>query len=98
MISKKRQQSGIIDCTFTIASISSISRFACAIAWLVWVITSSVYVTFARICFAFVNICQKKREKEKRMKWDLVFIREPYMYMCENPERSLAIFWFHVIL
>ena len=68
MVSKKRQQSGIIDCTFTIASISSISRFACAIVWLVWVITSSVYVTFARICFAFVNICQKKREKEKRIK------------------------------
>ena len=25
-------------------------------------------MTFARICFAFVNICQKKREKEKRIK------------------------------
>ena len=48
-------------------------------------------MTFARICFAFVNICQKKREKEKRIKRDLVFIQEPYMYMCENPERSLAI-------
>ena len=73
MVSKKRQQSGIIDCTFTIASISSISRFACAIVWLVWVITSSVYVIFARICFAFVNICQKKREKEKRMKMGFGF-------------------------
>ena len=68
MVSKKRQQSGIIDCTCTIASISSISRFACAIVWLVGVITSSVYVTFARICFAFVNICQKRWEKEKRIK------------------------------
>ena len=68
MVSKKRQQSGIIECTCTIASISSISRFACAIVWLIWVFTSSVYVTFARICFAFVNICQKKREKEKRIK------------------------------
>ena len=73
MVSKKRQQSGIIDCTCTIASISSISRFACAIVWLVGVITSSIYVTFARICFAFVNICQKKREKEKRIKMGFGF-------------------------
>ena len=27
MVSKKRQQSGIIDCTFTIASISSIGHW-----------------------------------------------------------------------
>ena len=73
MVSKKRQQSGIIDCTCTIASISSISRFACAIVWLVGVITSSVYVTFARICFAFVNIFEKKREKKKRIKMGFGF-------------------------
>ena len=73
MVSKKRQQSGIIDCSCTIASISSISRFACSIVWLVGVITSSVYVAFARVCFAFVNICQKKREKEKRIKMGFGF-------------------------
>ena len=73
MVSKKKQKSGIIDFTCTIASISSISRFAYAIVWLVWVIISSVYVTFARICFAFVNICQKKREKEKRIKMGFGF-------------------------
>ena len=65
MVSKKRQQSGIIDCTCTIASISSVSRFACAIVWLVGVIT--------RICFAFVNICQKRREEEKRIKMGFGF-------------------------
>ena len=40
---------------------------------LVGVITSSVYVTFARTCFVFVNICQKKREKEKRIKMGFGF-------------------------
>ena len=60
--------SEIIDCTCTVASISSISRFACANMWSVRVITSSIYVTFVRVRFAFVNICQKKEKKEKRVK------------------------------
>ena len=60
--------SKIIDCTCTVASISSISRFACANMWSVRVITSSIYVTFVRVRFAFVNICQKKEKKEKRVK------------------------------
>ena len=58
----------IIDCTCTIVSISSISRFACANVWSVCIITNSIYVTFARVCSAFVNICPKGGKKEKRMK------------------------------
>ena len=60
----------IIDCTCTVASISSISKFACANVWSVRVLTKSIYVTFVGACEAFVNICQKKNieKKEKRMK------------------------------
>ena len=43
----------------TIASISSISRFASAHVRSAYVNTSGVYVTWARVCFAFVNISQK---------------------------------------
>ena len=57
----------IIDCTYTVASISSISWFACANVWSLRVVTCSIYVTFVGVCFAFVNICQKKK-KEKREK------------------------------
>ena len=53
----------IIDCTCTIASISSISRFAYANVWSVCVVTSSIYMTFVGVCFAFVNIFHKKKEK-----------------------------------
>ena len=51
-----------------IASISSISRFASAHVRSACVNTSGVYVTWARVCFAFVNISQKfkKLNKEKR--------------------------------
>ena len=58
--------SEIIDCTCTVASISSISRFACANVWSVLVATSGIYVTFAivGVCFAFVNICEKKEKRE----------------------------------
>ena len=74
--------SEVIDCTCTVASISSISRFACANVWSVLVVTKSIYVTFVGICFAFVNICQKKKEKrEKNEKWDLCFIQKSYMHM-----------------
>ena len=57
--------SEIIDCTCTVASISSISRFACANVWSVRVATSGIYVTFVGVCFTFVNICQKKEKREK---------------------------------
>ena len=60
--------SEIIDCTCTVASISGISRFAWANMWSVRVFTSDIYVTFVGVRFAFVNICQKKEKKEKRMK------------------------------
>ena len=76
--------SEIIDFTCTVASISSISKFACANVWSVRVVTKSIYVTFVGICFAFVNICQKKRKKkrrEKNEKWDLCFIQKSYIYM-----------------
>ena len=46
-------------------SISSIARFAFANVWSVCVVAGNVYVTFAGVCFAFVNICQKKRKKRK---------------------------------
>ena len=36
------------------------------------VATSDIYVTFVGVCFAFVNICQK-RKKEKRMKMGFGF-------------------------
>ena len=60
--------SEIIYCTCTMASISNISRFACANVWSACVVTSSIYVAFAWICFAFVNICQKRKKKEKKRK------------------------------
>ena len=64
--------SEIIYCTCTMASISNISRFACANVWSACVVTSSIYVAFAWICFAFVNICQKRKKKEKkRKKWKM---------------------------
>ena len=77
IVEKNLKASEIIDCTCTIASISSISRFACANVWSVCVITSSIYMTFARVRFAFVNICQKiKIKREKNEKCESVFIHE----------------------
>ena len=75
--------SEIIDCTCTVVSISSISRFACANVWSVRVVTKSIYVKFVGICFAFVNIGQKKNKekREKNEKWDLCFIQKSYMHM-----------------
>ena len=91
--------SEIIDCTCTVVSISSISRFACANVRSVRVVTRSIDVTFVGVCFAFVNICQKKEKREKNEKWDLVFIQKSYMYMSvKKVEYSFAIFWFHAIL
>ena len=76
-----------IDSTWrcTIASISSISRFASAHVRSACVNTSGVYVTWARVCFAFVNISQKfkkwnKEKRERSKSWDLVLLHEPYMY------------------
>ena len=87
--------SEIIDCTCTVASISSISRFACANVWSVLVVTKSIYVTFVGICFAFVNICQKKKEKrEKNEKWDLCFIQKSYMYMYMKKSGTLVCNFF----
>ena len=94
----------IINFTCTVASISSISRFACANVWSVRVLTKSIYVTFVTVCFAFVNIFQKKRKKRKRIKngicfFHFFFIQKSYTYMCmKKVEYSYAIFWFHVIL
>ena len=89
--------SEIIDCTCTVASISSISRFACANVWSVHVVTKSIYVTFVRICFAFVNICQKwkrKKKREKNEKWDLCFIQKSYMYMYMKKSGTLVCNFF----
>ena len=58
-----------IDCTFTVVSISIISRFACANVRSVCVVTNSICVTFTGVCFAFVNICQKKKEKREKNGW-----------------------------
>ena len=55
----------VINFTCTVASISSISRFACANVGSVRVVTKSIYVTFVGVCFAFVNIFQKKKEKRE---------------------------------
>ena len=78
----------IIDCTCTVASISSISRFACANVWSVRVVTKSIYVTFVGICFAFVNICQKKKNKEKKRKeWKTGFVfysKVIHVHVCEK--------------
>ena len=91
--------SEIIDCTCTVASISSISRFACANVWSVRVLTKSIYVTFVGVCEAFVNICQKNIEKkEKRMKMRFGF-QKSYMYTyMKKVEYLFVIFWFHAIL
>ena len=68
IVKRNLKASEIIDCTCTIASISSIARFAFANVWSVCVVTDSVYLTFAGICFAFVNICQKREKREKNKK------------------------------
>ena len=77
----------IIDCTCTVASISSISRFACANVWSVRVVTKSIYVTFVGICFAFVNICQKKNKEKKRKEWKTGFVfysKVIHVHVCEK--------------
>ena len=86
--------SEIIDCTCTIASISSISRFACANVWSMRVVTKSIYVTFVGICFAFVNNCQKKKRKEKKEKWNFCFIQKSYMYMYMKKSGTLVCNFF----
>ena len=88
----------IIDCTCTVASISSISRFACANVWSVRVVTKSIYVAFVGICFAFVNICQKKKrkkKKEKRMKNGICVLFKSHTCTCmwKKVEYSFAIFF-----
>ena len=85
IVTKNLKTFEIIKCTCTSASISNISRFAWANVWSVCVIASRVYVAFARVCYAFVNIFQNKRKnREKNEKWDLVFIEESYKYMYEK--------------
>ena len=52
-------------------------------------------MTFVGICFAFVNICQKKKEKrEKNEKWDLCFIQKSYMYMYMKKSGTLVCNFF----
>ena len=94
--------SEIIDFTCTVASISSISKFACANVWSVRVVTKSIYVTFVGICFAFVDICQKKEKKkgEKRMKNGICVLFKSHTFTClwKKVEYPFAIFLFHAIL
>ena len=55
-------------------------------------------MTFVGICFAFVNICQKKK-KEKRMKNGICVLFKSHVHVCEKKvEYSFAIFLFHAIL
>ena len=106
IVKTNMKASEIIDCTCTIASISSISRFACANVWSVRDVTKSIYVTFVGVCFAFVNICKKKKkegeeeeEREKNEKWDVFFMQKSYMCMyVKKEEYSFAIFWFNAML
>ena len=108
MVKTNMKASEIIDCTCTVASISSISRFACANVWSVRDVTKSIYVTFVGVCFAFVNICKKKKkkkegeeeeEREKNEKWDVFFMQKSYMCMyMKKVEYSFAIFWFNAML
>ena len=90
--------SEIIDSTCTVASISSISRFACANVWSMRVVTKSIYVTFVGICFAFVNICQRKKKRkekrEKNEKWNFCFIQKSYMYMYMKKSGTLVCNFF----
>ena len=89
----------IINFTCTVASISSISRFACANVWSVRVLTKSIYVTFVEVCFAFVNIFQKKEKKRKELKMGF-FLFKSHTCKCvwKKMEYSFAIFWFHAIV
>ena len=57
-----------VDCTCTIMSISDKSRLTWAGIWSVCVITRSLFVAFVRVCFAFINICRKIRNKKKMNK------------------------------
>ena len=95
IVKTNKKASEIIDSTCTVASISGISRFACANVRSVRVVTKSIYVTFVGVCLAFANICQEKywEEREKNEKWDLVFIQKSYMYMyMKKVEYLFAIF------
>ena len=74
MVKTNLKASEIIDYNCTVASISSISRFAFANVWSVCVITSSIYVTFTGVCFAFVNICLKKKGKKEKRMTDQLFV------------------------
>ena len=79
-------------------SISSIARFAFANVWSVCVVAGNVYVTFAGVCFAFVNICQKKRKKRKEWKIGFGFYSSHICTCIKKVKYSFAIFWFHAIL
>ena len=71
----------IINFTCTVASISIISRFACANVWSVRVLTKSIYVTFVEVCFAFVNIFQKKEKKRKELNF---YSKVIHVNVCEK--------------
>ena len=44
-------------------------------------VTSSIYLTFTGVCFAFVNICQKKKkERREKIKNGIWFFFRAYMY------------------
>ena len=53
---------------------------------LVCVVTSSIYLTFTGVCFAFVNICQKKRKRREKIKNGIWFFFRAYMYKKKNPK------------
>ena len=94
IVKKNLKTFEIIECTCTTASISNISRFAWANVWSVCVIASRVYVAFARVCYAFVNIFQNKRKKkEKRMKNGIWFLFKSHISTCmKKVGYSFAIF------
>ena len=66
--------SEIIDCTCTVASISSISRFACANMWSVRLFTRGIYVTFVGLRLHSLISVKKRKKKEKRMKNWICFL------------------------
>ena len=55
-------------------------------------------MTFAGVCFAFVNICQKKEKRENNEKMGFGFYSKVIHVMSmKKVENSFAIFWFHAI-
>ena len=55
-------------------------------------------MTFVGVCFAFVNICQKKEKRENNEKMGFDFYSKVIHVMSmKKLENSFAIFWLHAI-